>query len=570
MKKILLALALAMLPFGAWAAPQSSGTVVTTCGTLATPYLAGRDGPLTVDTTGVLCSSSSGGGGGGTSSSFSAAFPATGTAIGVKNGANMVNLTADSAGNLNSNIAAINGVVPLMGNGVTGTGSQRVTIASDNTPFHTIIDSGSTTAVTQATAGNLNATVVGTGTFAVQAAATAALNSFADGSIVTLGAKADAKSTATDTTSITIMQVLKEISAMEQAPATRAVTNAGTFATQSAITAASGSIASGAIASGAIASGAVASGAYASGSISDGAEVTLGAKADAKSTATDTTSITVMQVLKEISAMEQAPASRAVTNAGTFATQSAITAASGSIASGAIASGAIASGAIASGAVASGAYASGSISDGAEVTLGAKADAKSTATDTTSITIMQVLKEISAMAQAPAALPSNQSTNVAQINGVTPLMGNGVTGTGSPRVTISSDNTAFSVNAQPTPVTTGGLSWYNVEPGASDNHVVIKAGAGQVYTIHTFSKHTAVQFIRLYNATTGFNGCNSATNLVWEGQIPGNAAGAGFVTDISLGIAFATGISICVTGAYGQTDTTAATASVMAVGVGYK
>lgn len=44
-------------------------------------------------------------------------------------------------------------------------------------------------------------------------------------------------------------------------------------------------------------------------------------------------------------------------------------------------------------------------------------------------------------------LVPNQSVNVAQINGVTPLMGNGVTGTGSPRVTIASDNTAFSVNA---------------------------------------------------------------------------------------------------------------------------
>jgi hypothetical protein len=37
---------------------------------------------------------------------------------------------------------------------------------------------------------------------------------------------------------------------------------------------------------------------------------------------------------------------------------------------------------------------------------------------------------------------TNLSTNVAQINGVTPLMGNGVTGTGSPRVTIASDNSA--------------------------------------------------------------------------------------------------------------------------------
>ena len=64
-------------------------------------------------------------------------------------------------------------------------------------------------------------------------------------------------------------------------------------------------IESGQIKSGAIASGAVASGALASGSVSDGAMVTLGAKADAKSTATDTTSITAMQVLKQISASVQ-------------------------------------------------------------------------------------------------------------------------------------------------------------------------------------------------------------------------------------------------------------------------
>lgn len=48
-------------------------------------------------------------------------------------------------------------------------------------------------------------------------------------------------------------------------------------------------------------------------SIPDGADVTQGAKADARSTATDTTPVTQMQVLKEISYMEQNPASRAVT-----------------------------------------------------------------------------------------------------------------------------------------------------------------------------------------------------------------------------------------------------------------
>jgi hypothetical protein len=187
--------------------------------------------------------------------------------------------------------------------------------AGTNVIGHTINDTGSTTAVT----GNVAVTK-------------------ADASDVTLGAKADAKSTATDTTAVSVMQVLKEISAMEQAPASQAVTNAGTFATQSAAT------------------------------VADGADVTLGAKADAKNTATDTTAVSAISLLKEISAMEQAPASRAVTNTGTFATQSAAT-----------------------------------VADGSDVTQGAKADAKSTATDTTAVSIMSVLKEISAMEQTPAS-----------------------------------------------------------------------------------------------------------------------------------------------------------------------
>lgn len=67
--------------------------------------------------------------------------------------------------------------------------------------------------------------VTNAGTFAVQATE-------ADGANTTLGAKADAKSTATDTTAVSVMSVLKQISASVQAPPSQAVTNAGTFATQ--------------------------------------------------------------------------------------------------------------------------------------------------------------------------------------------------------------------------------------------------------------------------------------------------------------------------------------------------
>lgn len=92
----------------------------------------------------------SGGGSGGTSSNFSSAFPTAGTAIGATDGTNMQPLKVDGSDNL---LVKVNTALP----------------AGTNVIGHTITDSGSTTAVTQATASNLNATVVGTGTFAVQA-----------------------------------------------------------------------------------------------------------------------------------------------------------------------------------------------------------------------------------------------------------------------------------------------------------------------------------------------------------------------------------------------------------------
>lgn len=81
------------------------------------------------------------------------------------------------------NIKEINAVTPLMGNGVTGTGSQRVTIASDNTPFPVKLDQttpGTTNAVSIAQIGGttiVNGGVAGSqsvgGTVATNVAITA-------------------------------------------------------------------------------------------------------------------------------------------------------------------------------------------------------------------------------------------------------------------------------------------------------------------------------------------------------------------------------------------------------------
>jgi hypothetical protein len=118
--------------------------------------------------------------------------------------------------------------------------------------------------------------------------------------------------------------------------------------------------------------------------------------------------------------------------------------------------------------------------------------------------------------------------------------------------------------------TAGGVSVYTLQPAASDNHANIKNGAGQVYAITAFNNSATINYVRLYNAASGFNGCNSATNLVWSGHIPASTSDAGFVVDFATPIAFSTGISICVTGAYGQTNTTNATASAIDLNVNYK
>jgi hypothetical protein len=81
---------------------------------------------------------------------------------------------------------------------------------------------------------------------------------------------------------------------------------------------------------------------------------------------------------------------------------------------------------------------------------------------------------------AGAISASKMQANIAQINGVTPLMGNGVTGTGSPRVTIASDNTAFSVNAVESGTwniaTLTTLSGGGVASGSADSGNPVKVG----------------------------------------------------------------------------------------------
>lgn len=87
-------------------------------------------------------------------------------------------------------------------------------------------------------------------------------------------------------------------------------------------------------------------------------------------------------------------------------------------------------------------------------------------------------------------------TNLAQMNGVALLMGNGVTGPGSQRVTISSDNTAFSVNSTLSAETVKVIGTVNV--AAAQTIAVTNAG--------TFATQVAALALAQGSTTSGQTG----------------------------------------------------------------
>lgn len=115
-----------------------------------------------------------------------------------------------------------------------------------------------------------------------------------------------------------------------------------------------------------------------------------------------------------------------------------------------------------------------------------------------------------------------------------------------------------------------GLVTYNLIAAASDNHANIFPSPGIVCHIAVANTTATPNYLRLYNAGAAFNGCNSATNMIAYIPISGLTTGVLSDIDIPDGLAFSTGISLCVSGAAGFTDTTNATsATAISVLIGY-
>lgn len=216
------------------------------------------------------------------------------------------------------------------------------------------------------------------------------------------------------------------------------------------------------------------------------------------------------------------------------------------------------------------------------------------------------------------ALTANQSTNVAQMNGVAVTMGNGASGTGVQRVSLASDSTGniatIGTSVTPgtaaanlgkaedavhasgdtgvqvlarridTPATSGsasgdyvtfnqdangaqyvtpiatpasgaGATAFNVASAASTNSTNVKASAGNLYSITLVNTTATLYYLRLYNLASAPT-CSSATGYVTTVPVPASTTGAGLTVNLNVGAAFTTGIGYCITGGPTSTDNT--------------
>lgn len=169
------------------------------------------------------------------------------------------------------------------------------------------------------------------------------------------------------------------------------------------------------------------------------------------------------------------------------------------------------------------------------------------------------------------SLSANQSVNVAQINGVTPLMGAGNTGTGSHRVTVATDQAALpawghgaTAAAVPAGATYNGLNvagnlrgWTAVNPTGS-------VFAGQVdytsvngVTVSTGVGAAGTGTARVTDVASGTTGSAPPTQAAYAGGVTSGATGgllAGLpICDSSSGLNISTATTtLAVTGVSGR------------------
>jgi hypothetical protein len=97
--------------------------------------------------------------------------------------------------------------------------------------------------------------------------------------------------------------------------------------------------------------------------------------------------------------------------------------------------------------------------------------------------------------------------------------------------------------------------------------VVVKASAGQVYSVRVTNNSATIAYLKLYNATSATAGSGTPVDTI---LIPASTSGAGIIVNVPIGIVFNAGITFIVTTGYADADTTAPAASAYIVTVLYR
>ena len=208
--------------------------------------------------------------------------------------------------------------------------------------------------------------------------------------------------------------------------------------------------------------------------------------------------------------------------------------------------------------------ASGDFADGSIATIGTKADAKNSASDTTAITIMSVLKQVSFSIQAAAA----------SLAGTLTVGTHAVTQSGTWNVTVNAAIAAgtniigkFGIDqttpgttngVTPVPAVSGGPTVARIKAAASTNATSVKASAGQIYGWAFFNNTTNARYVKIYNkASSPTVGTDTPAFTI---IVPGATGGSGTNVEFSMGIPLGTGIAYAITGAIADSDTTSVSA----------
>lgn len=99
---------------------------------------------------------------------------------------------------------------------------------------------------------------------------------------------------------------------------------------------------------------------------------------------------------------------------------------------------------------------------------------------------------------------------------------------------------------------------------ASTNLTTVKASPGQVYTIDLYNISAAAKYLKLYNKAANPTLASDTPKMT----IPIGAASGRFLS-FPNGLEFSTGIALAITGAVGDTDTTALVANDVVVNISF-